>query len=178
MRKLQNSSFATGSDDVALSGEIMKIRLLIPRILCLLAALTLCSCSSAPKNTMAHGTGTQVGTASADVTLTEDRSTGKISGDTGKYGYFDRMSDALARELKGTGRTLYLEEDEAKPNLAEKAYALATYEIIQQVRAKGGNAVANVLSNVDKNYDPETSIETVKISITADAIKTAKKAKK
>jgi hypothetical protein len=156
----------------------MKTRLLIPRILYLLAALTLGSCSSSPKNTIAHGTGTQVGTASANITLTENRSTGEITGDTGKYGYFDRMSDALARQLKGTGRSAYLEEDEAKPTLAEKAYAVAAYRIIQQVRAKGGNAVANVLSNVDKSYDSETSIETVKISITADAIKTAKKAKK
>jgi hypothetical protein len=140
-----------------------------------LVMLALNSCSTAPANTMAHGTGAQLGTVTASVTLTEDRASGQITGDTGKYGYFDKMSAALERELKGPSRNAYL-QDNPGPSLAEKAYAVAVYDIIQQIKAKGGNAVDNVLSDVDKNYDPETRIETVKISITANAVNTKKKA--
>jgi hypothetical protein len=136
-----------------------------------LLVLALNFCSTAQATTMAHGTGAQLGTVTANVSLTEDRATGKITGDTGNYGYFDKMSAALERELKGTG-SAYIQN--TSQSLAEKAYAVAAYNIIKQVKEKGGDAVANVVSNVDKNYDPETRIETVKISITADAIKTAR----
>ena len=143
---------------------------LMPIIAILMAVLTIASCSSLAKQTMKHGTGTPLGTVLADVTLTKNRA-GRITGDTGKYGYFDKMSATLPRKLKGTGRNTAQEGSSANPTLAEKAYAVAAYEIIQQIKAKGGNAVANVVSNVDKNYDPDTRIETVRVIITAEAIK-------
>ncbi len=127
---------------------------------------------------MAHGTGAQLGTVTVSVTLTEDRTTKVITGDTKKYGYFDKMSDALLRELKGnTGSDNLQKKKTDMPTLAEKAYAVAAYDVIQQIRAKGGNAVDSVVSKVDKNYDPETKIETVKINITANAVNTKKKAR-
>jgi len=121
---------------------------------------------------MAHGTGAQNGTVSASVTVTENRATGKVTGDTGKYGFFNKMSDAVSRQLKDNRSFSAKEAEAGVMSTAEKAYAIAVYDIIQRVRAKGGNAVANVLSKIERNYDPETRIETIKIFISADAIKT------
>jgi len=154
----------------------MKIRFLIPCIVCFLVFLPFNSCSSAKGITMPHGTGRQLGTVTASVTLTENRTTGIITGDTKKYGHFDKMSAALQKELKGNTGNDYLQKEKTNiPTLAEKAYAVAAYNIIQQIKAKGGNAVDSVVSKVDKNYDPETKIETVKINITANAVNTRKK---
>jgi len=141
-----------------------------------LLLLALGSCGSMPAQgpVMAHGTGSQLGTVSASATLTENRATGKITDDTKKYGFFDTMPDAVARQLKdnrGGGA-------KSKANAmtaAEKAYAIAVYDIIQQVKAKGGDAVATVLSRIDRDYDMETKIETITVSITANAIKTGRK---
>ena len=155
----------------------MKIRFLITSILCSLVFLSFNSCSSTKGITMVHGTGAQLGTVTVSVTLTENRATGVITGDTKKYGYFDKMSAALLRELKGnTGSDILQKKKTDVPTLSEKAYAVAAYDIIRQVKAKGGNAVDNVVSNIDKNYDPETRIETVKINIIANAVNTKKKA--
>jgi len=141
----------------------------------LLPLLALISCGSSPDTVMAHGTGAQMGTVSASVKLTEDRATGEIAGDTKNYGFFDKMPEAVSRQLQDN------RSDSAKGskamNVAEKAYAIAVYVIIQQVRANGGDAVANVLSKIDRDYDMETKIETVTISITANAIKTGKRRK-
>jgi hypothetical protein len=157
---------------------MMKIRFLILGLLCLPVFILFNSCSSAKGITMAHGTGAQLGTVTVSVTLTEDRTTGVITGDTKKYGYFDKMSAALLRELKGnTGNDNLQKKKTNVPTLAEKAYAVAAYDVIQQIMAKGGNAVDNVISKVYKNYDPETKIETVEINITANAVNTKKKAR-
>jgi len=142
----------------------------------LLPLLALVSCRSSPKNTIANGTGTQVGTASASVTLTENRATGEITGDTKKYGFFETMPDVVVRQLKDNNRNVSAKGAKAGAmSIAEKAYAVAVYDIIQQVRAKGGDAVTNVLSKIDREYDMDTKIETVKISINAAAIKTGTK---
>ena len=125
------------------------------------------SCSSSPAespNAIRHDTGTELGTVTVTVTVSEDRNTGEITGDTMNYGTIDKMSNALSRELNNS-------------IIAEKAYGIAVYDIIQQVRGKGGSAVANVISNVDRKYDPETRIETVTVIITADAVKPDKNKK-
>jgi len=128
---------------------------------------------------MTYGTGEQLGIVTVSVTLTENRATGVITGDTGKYGYFNKMPAALLRELKGnTGSGNLQKKKTNKPTLAEKAYAVAAYDIIQQIKTKGGNAADNVVSQVDKNYDLGTGIETVKIYITANAVNTKKPAKR
>jgi len=158
---------------------MMKKYFLISGILCSLVFLSFNSCASTKGVTMAHGTGEQLGTVTVNVILTQDRNTGVITGDTGKYGYFNKMSAALQRELKGNTGSGNLQKKETNvPTLAEKAYAVAAYDVIQQIKTKGGNAVDSVVSQVDKNYDPETRIETVKISITANAVNTKKKAAK
>ena len=147
----------------------MRKKYLTTAILILLASFA--SCSSMTKVTMKHGIGALLGEVSATATLVKSRA-GRITGDIGKYGYFDRMPDTLVKELKGARKNpLPDEENPADPTLAEKAYAVAAYQIIQQIKAKGGNAVANVLSNVEKNFDPVTRIETVTVIITAQAIK-------
>ena len=157
---------------------MMKIHFLLSGIVCLLVFLPFSSCSSANGITMPHGTGEQLGTVTVSATLTENRNTGIITGDTKKYGYFDKMSAALQRELKGNTGNNYSQKKKTNiPTLAEKAYAVAAYDIIQQIKAKGGNAVDSVVSKVDKNYDPETKIETVNIYITANAVNTKGKAR-
>jgi len=149
-----------------------KIRLFAAGFLALLPLLALVSCASSSENVMAaHGTGAQMGTVSANVTVTENRATGEITGDTKKYGFFDTMPDSVSRQLKDTRSG----GANGAMNAAEKAYAIAVFDIIQQVRAKGGDAAANVLSKIDRNYDIDTKIETVKITISAAAIKTGKK---
>jgi len=142
------------------------------RLLTVTALLVLVSCGSSPGNVIGHGTGTQMGTVSASATLTENRATGEVTGDTKNYGFFDRMADAVTKQLQDSGGA---KVPKGAMNVAEKAYAIVVYDIIQQVRAKGGNVVTNVLSEIDRNYDPETKIETIKIDITADAIKSSKK---
>jgi len=143
--------------------------------LAVLPLLALISCGSSPDIVMAHGTGSQMGAVSANITLTENRASGEITGDTKKYGFFDTMPDAVSRQLKDNRSGSAKGSKAAALNIAEKAYAIAVYDIIQQVKAKGGDAVANVLSKIDRNYDMETKIETVKIIISATAIKTGKK---
>jgi len=160
-----------------MTGKTTKKRLMAAIFLALLPLLALVSCGSSPSpgTVMAHGTGAQMGTVSASATLTENRATGEITGDTKKYGFFDTMPDTLSRQLKDNRNVSAKGSKAGGMSVAEKAYAVAVYDIIQQVRAKGGDAVTNVLSKVDREYDMDTKTETVKIIVSAAAIKTAKK---
>ena len=135
----------------------------------LLFVLTFNSCKSAPDNTdtILRSDGARLGTVSASANITENRATGEITGDTMKYGYINdtaKKSNSRAREMIDT----------ATSPIMEKALANAIYEIIRQVKEKGGNAVTDVISTTERNYDPETRIETVKVTVTAAAIKTDK----
>jgi len=166
-----------------MTGETSKIRLLAAvaavagflALLLLLTALGSCRSSPAQGPVMARGTGSQLGTVSASATLTENRATGAITGDTKKYGFFDTMPEAVSRQLQDNRNTGAKKPKANAMSVAEKAYAVAVYDIIQQINAKGGDAVTNVLSQINRDYDMETRIETVTVSITASAIKTDKK---
>jgi len=116
-----------------------------------------------------RGAGTHLGTVFATAAVTEDRENGTFSGDTGKYGLVENIP--ISRVT--TGKKPKKQETpkyEIPTDAAERAYANAVYEIIQQVKAKGGNAVTEVISKVDRNYDPETHIEVVQVSVSAEAI--------
>ena len=142
-----------------------------------LASLALCaavSCASQVKagdvEVIQRGTGTQLGTVYATATVTEDRGKGIISGDTGKYGLVENIPVSRVTTGKKPAKSRAKQKYEVPADAAEKAYANAVYEIIQQVKAKGGNAVTEVISEVIRNYDPETRIETVRVSVSAEAI--------
>jgi uncharacterized protein YbjQ (UPF0145 family) len=132
-----------------------------------LLALIPCSCSSTPDNTIARSSGVILGTVTASAVITNDQAAGIITGDTMKYGYIENTnrSNTRAREMINA----------ATSTTMQKAYANAVYEIIRQVKEKGGDAVTNVVSNTHREYDPETRIEVVKVTITADAVKADKK---
>ena len=137
----------------------------------LLFVLIFGSCKSTPANTdtdtIMRGSGESLGTVSASAAITQHRGTGEIIGDTMKYGYIDdplKQSESSAREKINA----------ATSPIMEKALANANYEIIRQVREKGGDAVTDVVSKTDRNYDPETRIETVKVTVTATAVKANK----
>ena len=117
-----------------------------------------------------RGAGTSLGTVFAAAEVSENRDTGVITGDTKKYGLIENIP--ISRVTTGKkppkqGKQKY----EVSKDAAEIAYANAVYEIIRQVKAKGGNAVTEVISNVTRNFDVETRIETVKASVTAEAIR-------
>ena len=114
--------------------------------------------------------GTSIGTVSASSAADENRNNGKITGDTGKYGFVENIP--VSRVTTGKRPPKGQQQEYKIPKTAaEIAYTNAVYELIQQVKAKGGNAVTNVASNVERNYDPATRIETTQVFITADVIK-------
>ena len=139
------------------------------RISAMLLVLTLSGCKTTPgkTDTIMRSAGVNLGTVSASAAITEDRATGKITGDTMKYGYINDTTK------KSNNRARKMINSSISPAM-EKAMAIAIYEIIQQVREKGGNAVTDVVSYTDREYDPETRIETVTVTVTADAVKTDK----
>ena len=143
----------------------------IIKILTFLLVLIFSSCKSAPApdniNTIMRSDGAHLGMVRASAAITANRATGETTGDTMKYGYINdtaSKSDSPAREKINA----------AVSPVMEKALANAVYEIIMQVREKGGNAVTNVVSNTQRDYDPETRIETVKVTVTAMAVKADK----
>jgi len=117
-----------------------------------------------------RGAGTQLGTVYATAAVTEDRAKGTISGDTGKYGLVENIPISRVTTGKKPPKSEATQKYEVPADAAEKAYANAVYELIQQVKAKGGNAVTEVVSEVIRNYDPETRIETVQVKVSAEAI--------
>ena len=114
--------------------------------------------------------GTSIGTVYASSSATENKNTGKITGDTKNYGFVENIP--VSRVTTGK-RPPKDEKQEYKipKTAAEVAYTNAVYEIIQQVKAKGGNAVTNVISNVERNYDRVTGIETIRVNVSADIIR-------
>ena len=141
-----------------------------------LAMMVIASCVTANVNNIIihRGTGDFLGTVHATAVVSENRADGKTSGDTGNYGYIDNMSDALATGLN-TGAYSSKSQKPGPNGAANKAYANAVYDIIQQIYAKGGDGITNVLSDVKRQYDPKTRTDTATVSITADAIKLEKK---
>ena len=139
---------------------------------CFLSIALSGSCASQPDvDTLQRGTGRRLGTVFAAAAVSEDQSTGKITGDTFKYGYIDGVkvpNTAGRNTYSGTPKKPASDAQSA----ADKALANALYEIIQKIREKGGNAVTDVVFNIDRKFDPATKTETARVSVSAEAIKT------
>ena len=119
---------------------------------------------------MSRGAGTSLGTVYATAEISENRKTGKITGDTRKYGLIENIP--VSRVTTGKRPPKQEKQSyEVPKDAAGKAYSNAVYEIIQQVKAKGGNAVTEVISNVTRNFDIKTQTETIRVSVSAEAIK-------
>jgi uncharacterized protein YbjQ (UPF0145 family) len=131
--------------------------------------LALSSCATVQDNTeyITRGTGAKLGTVFASASVTENRTTGEITGDTKKYGYIEGTIN------KNDSRTGKMIKAAVSPAM-ETAQANAIYEIIKQIRNIGGNAITNVVSKTHREYDPITGIETVTVTITADAVKSGR----
>ena len=144
-------------------------------ILILLVVVVLCACVSGAQSgdieIIRRGAGTALGTVAATASVTENRETGIIEGDTGKYGFIEGIPVSRVT----TGKKPPKDQAKAKHTIpsdaAEKAYANAVFELIRQVKAKGGNGVTEVVSDVVRNYDPDTGIETVDVSVSAEAVR-------
>ena len=140
----------------------------------ILSVLVFGSCASGAASgngeIITRSAGTVLGTVSATAAVSENRTNGTISGDTGKYGFIDNMPQSRIIGQKNNSRELQ-NRLSGLSEASDKAIANAVYEIIQQVKAKGGNAVNNVATDLKRNYDPETKIETVTVSIAADAVR-------
>jgi len=153
----------------------MKKQSILSGIAGILLAVAFGSCVTNNNIVIKRGTGDSLGTVQASATVSEKRSTGETTGDTGKYGYIDKLSDAYTSALN-TG-AYKAKSNKSVPNgAANKAHANAVYDIIQQVYAKGGNGLTNVIANVDQNFDIQTGIDTATVIIKADAVKLDKKA--
>jgi hypothetical protein len=110
-----------------------------------------------------------VGTAVAAAVVEENRETGEITGDSKKYGYVENIP--VSRVTTGKKPPKEAKQEYNPPaNAAEIAYTNAVYEIIQQAKRMGATGVTNVISDVQRHYDPETKIEKVKVTVTADAV--------
>ena len=125
-------------------------------------AFLLFSCASAPitTDTIARGAGRALGTVSASASVSENRESGKITGDTLKYGYLVTGDgrDSQAKRLATNSLT----------SAAETAYANALYEIIQQAKKMGGNALNEVVSVNKRSFDLYAGTETVTVTVTAE----------
>jgi len=132
----------------------------------ILLAMVFFSCASTGKtstDTIIRSTGNVLGTVTATASISENRKTGKTTGDTLKYGYVTNEKEkSQVKRLAANSLT----------NATETAYANAMYEIIQQAKNMGGNALNEVVSVNKKNYDLFTENETVTVTITAQVIKT------
>ena len=146
---------------------------LVLSIAAVMLLLVFGSCATRKNNiVIMRGTGVEMGSVQASATVSENRITGETNGDTGNYGYIDKMSDALTEGLNTGAYESKRKSEKAVPNgAANKAYANAVYDIIQQIYAKGGDGLTNVLSNVERNYDPQTHVDTATVHIKAEAIK-------
>lgn len=130
-------------------------------------AFLLFSCASSGKSaveSIPRGSGAVLGEVSAVASVSENRKTGKTSGDTQRYGQLtnQRGNSSQVKRLSADSLT----------SAAEIAYANALYEIIQKARAMGGDALNEVASSNRRSYDPQTDDETVTVTITAQVIKT------
>ncbi len=138
-------------------------------VLCVLAVFFSGSCATrAIVDTMRRGAGEHLGTVSAQAAVSENRTTGEITGDTLKYGYIDRVTAGGVADRRSGGNP---GKNAVPKGAADKALANALYEIIQQAREKGGDAVTDIITEIDKQYDPHTQTETATAKVSAQAVK-------
>jgi uncharacterized protein YbjQ (UPF0145 family) len=149
-------------------------------VTCVLASLVLAlsSCASAPTihaNTaniqgVTANQGTAVGEVTATATITVDKNGLFKSPNT--YGYIDNLGETLSVGQPTLVKTLFgFKKVVQLPGSTETAYANAVYDLIKQVGDKGGNAVANVVTKVDRVFVPKTDTTTITVTVTATAIK-------
>ena len=132
----------------------------------ILPVIVLFSCVSSVKistDTIVRGTGVVIGTVTASASVSENRETGETTGDTLKYGYLITWNEKDNSQVNRLA-------SHALTNATETAYANALYEIIQQAKAMGGNALNEVASVNKRNYDLSAETETVTVTITAQVI--------
>ena len=125
------------------------------------------SCSSSQNSntfTIVRGTGDVLGSVTATASVNEHRRTGETSGDTQKYGFLLNQNEKNTQVQRLAANSL--------TDATKTAYANAMYEIIQQARKMGGNALNEVTFSAKKDFDMETQIETVTVTIIAEVIKT------
>lgn len=135
-----------------------------------LTALAFISCATAKNSniaTITRSTGTVLGTASATAFVGENRKTGETSGDTKKYGYIVSENEKSSQVERLAANSL--------TKATDIAYANALYEVIQQAREAGGNALNEVISTVNREFDFKINAEIVTVTITATIVKTDKK---
>ena len=141
--------------------------------MCILLSVLICgACASQPGGktieVIRRGAGTKIGAVFASAAVTENRKNGKVAGDTKKYGFVEGIPVSRATAGKNNGK----QQSYTVPKKAsEIAYTNAVYEIIQQAKQMGANGLTNVISNVERNYDPVTQMETVKVNVSADAVR-------
>jgi len=127
------------------------------------------SCASTAGNgaieSIFRGTGSVLGTVTASASVTENRKTGKVTGDAKKYGYIITKGSDDNKQLKRLAAN-------SLTNATDTAYANALYEIIQQAKKKGGDALNEVVSTNKRNFDQASNNETVTVTITATIVKT------
>lgn len=126
------------------------------------------SCASAGKvldYTIVRGTGPVLGTASATASVSANRKTGKMTGDTMNYGYIINENENKNSQVKRLAKN-------SLTNATDTAYANALYDIIQQAKMKGGDALNEVVSTAKRSFDLNTDTETVTVTITANIVKT------
>ena len=153
----------------------MKKVLIFGGVFALVFALLCGSCASQARQkgtieVMKRGAGTTLGSVSATATVAENRASGEIIGDTKKYGFIEGVP--LSRVTTGKTAEKQKKDPYAIPtDVAEIAYTNAVYEMIQQAKTLGADRMTNVLSTVHRNYNMETGIEEVSVSVTGDAVK-------
>ena len=116
-------------------------------------------------DTIVSGTGQVLGTVTATTSVTEHRKTGETTGDTKMYGFVVTgrgRSDRQVRRLAANSLT----------NATNIAYANALYDVIQQIKKMGGNALNELAAANNRSFDLNTNTETVTVTITAQAVKT------
>jgi len=132
----------------------------------ILLVLVFFSCASTGKtstDTIIRSSGNVLGTVTATASISENRKTGKTTGDTLKYGYITNENEkSQVKRLAASSLT----------TATDTAYANALYDVIQQAKNMGGNALNEVIALNKKNYDIYTETETVTVTITAQVIKT------
>jgi uncharacterized protein YbjQ (UPF0145 family) len=126
---------------------------------------------------------TVLGPVSAKSTLTIDGSTAKrtITGDTLRYGYLSDIKTSLdvgsayvKTYIVGTGlfkKTVNETIINTPPTYAEIAYANAVYDLIEQAKTKGADALAFVSTKKTQSTQNDGKIYTYTVEVSAIAIK-------
>ena len=142
-----------------------KIKFYFALVLLIMVFFSCASTGKTSTDTIIRGTGSVLGTATATASIIENRKTGKTTGDTRQYGYVvtnNNRSQSQVKRLAANSLT----------NATDTAYANAMYEIIQQARNIGGNALNEVVASNKRSFDISTNDETVTVTITAEVVKT------